>query len=84
MALYAVLYDPDRDVIPEPFDPDARKWDLFGEVTTITDVDQLARSLIRTWVGRIESGADTTYVFSAVVQEAINVKKRNDAELIRY
>ena len=40
-------YDPERgDVILNPFDPDARKWDLFGEITEDYDIDQLARALI--------------------------------------
>ena len=40
-------YDPERgDVILNPFDPDARKWDLFGEITEDYDIDQLALALI--------------------------------------
>jgi len=40
-------YDPERgDVILNPFDPDARKWDVFGEITEDYDIDQLARALI--------------------------------------
>ncbi len=40
-------YDPTRgDVILNPFDPDARKWDLFGEIIEEYDIDQLARALI--------------------------------------
>jgi Type IV secretion-system coupling protein DNA-binding domain len=38
------FYDETRDVILNPFDPDARKWDLFGEITNDYDVEQLARS----------------------------------------
>ena len=34
------------DVILNPFDPRAARWDLFGEMTTLYDADQLARSLI--------------------------------------
>jgi len=78
------FYDPDRDVILNPFDPDARKWDLFGEITNSYDVDQLARSLIpdngiqdRVWSGYART------VFSAVLQQSINVNRRSDAELIR-
>jgi type IV secretory pathway TraG/TraD family ATPase VirD4 len=41
------FYDPNRgDVILNPFDPRAARWDLFAEMTTIYDADQLARSLI--------------------------------------
>jgi type IV secretory pathway TraG/TraD family ATPase VirD4 len=40
-------YDPERgDVILNPFDPGARKWDLFGEITEDYDIDQLALALI--------------------------------------
>ena len=78
------FYDPDRDVILNPFDPDARKWDLFGEISTAYDVDQLARSLIpdaggqdRVWTGYART------IFSAVLQQVISVDVKNDAELIR-
>ncbi|HUN25150.1 MAG TPA: type IV secretion system DNA-binding domain-containing protein [Steroidobacteraceae bacterium] len=41
------FYDPARgDVILNPFDRDARKWDLFGEISNDYDAEQLARSLI--------------------------------------
>jgi len=41
------FYDPTRgDVILNPFDPRAARWDLFAEMTTVYDADQLARSLI--------------------------------------
>jgi hypothetical protein len=78
------FYEPDRDVILNPFDPDARKWDLFGEITTAYDVDQLTRSLIPDAGGRdpVWSGYART-VLSAVIQQAINVNRRSDAELVR-
>ena len=51
----ARFYDAARgDVILNPFDGDARKWDLFGEITNDYDVEQLARSLIP------DSGDDAT------------------------
>ena len=41
------FYDPSRgDVILNPFDTRSAKWNLFAEVRTAYDVDQLARSLI--------------------------------------
>jgi type IV secretory pathway TraG/TraD family ATPase VirD4 len=41
------FYDPQRgDVILNPFDRRSVKWDLFGEIKTSYDVDQLATSLI--------------------------------------
>src|SRR5260221_263497 len=81
----ARFYAADRgDVILNPFDGDAHKWDLFGEITNDYDVEQLARSLIpdsgasdRTW-----SQYARTF-FSAVVQQAIVADARNDAELYR-
>jgi hypothetical protein len=78
------FYDPARDVILNPFDSDARKWDLFGEITNSYDVEQLARSLIpdRGGEDRIWAGYART-VFSAVVQQNISVNLRSDAELLR-
>ena len=41
------FYDPARgDVILNPFDPRAARWDLFAEIIEPHDADQLARSLI--------------------------------------
>ena len=81
----ARFYEAERgDVILNPFDGDAHKWDLFGEITNDYDVEQLARSLIpdngasdRTW-----SQYARTF-FSAVVQQAIVADARDDAELYR-
>jgi type IV secretory pathway TraG/TraD family ATPase VirD4 len=39
-------YDPHGDVILNPFDTDAHRWDLFGEITEDYDIEQLARALI--------------------------------------
>ena len=42
-----LFYDPTRgDVILNPFDPRAARWDLFAEIIQLHDADQLARSLI--------------------------------------
>ena len=79
------FYDADRgDVILNPFDANARKWDLFGEITNDYDVDQLARSLIpdsgesdRTW------GEYARTFFSAVTQQAMIAGISNDVELYR-
>lgn len=92
----AIIADPDGgylarfyaaergDVILNPFDGDAHKWDLFGEITNDYDVEQLARSLIP------DCGAsDSTWsqyartFFSALVQQAIVADTRSDAELYR-
>jgi type IV secretory pathway TraG/TraD family ATPase VirD4 len=41
------FYDASRgDVILNPFDSRAARWDLFAEMATLYDTDQLARSLI--------------------------------------
>jgi type IV secretion system coupling TraD/TrwB family protein len=41
------FYDKNRgDVISNPFDPRGARWDLFAEMATLYDADQLARSLI--------------------------------------
>ena len=50
--------DPSRaDIVLNPFEPDSRKWDLFGEINNPYDIDQLARSLLpdqggpdRSWI----------------------------------
>jgi len=66
------FYDPRRgDVILNPFDSAALKWDLFGEITEAYDIDQLARSLIPD-----QGGADKSWreyartFFTAVTQQA--------------
>src|SRR6185437_12469005 len=65
------FYDPRRgDVILNPFDSRACKWDLFGEITEAYDIDQLARSLIPD-----QGGADRSWreyartFFTAVTQQ---------------
>ncbi len=81
----ARFYDAARgDVILNPFDGEARKWDLLAEITNDYDVEQLARSLIpdsgdsdRTWVGYART------LFGAVVQQAIAVQARDDVEIYR-
>lgn len=54
----AIIADPDGgylrrfkntsrgDIVLNPFEPDSRKWDLFGEINNPYDIDQLARSLL--------------------------------------
>ena len=43
----SLYYDPTRgDVILNPFDPRAARWDLFAEIIQPHDADQLARALI--------------------------------------
>jgi Type IV secretion-system coupling protein DNA-binding domain len=79
------FYDPARgDVILNPFDADAHKWDLFGEIINDYDIEQLARSLIpdsgdseRIWCEYART------FFTAVVRQSIKANDRNDAELFR-
>jgi Type IV secretion-system coupling protein DNA-binding domain len=79
------FYDPARgDVILNPFDGDAHKWDLFSEIINDYDVNQLARSLIpdsgdpdRIWCEYART------FFTAVVRQMIKVNDRNDTELFR-
>jgi Type IV secretion-system coupling protein DNA-binding domain len=79
------FYDRDRgDVILNPFEPDAVKWNLLGEITTDHDVDQLARSLIPDGGGsdRIWSGYARTF-FTAVVQQVVAARIADDGEIYR-
>jgi hypothetical protein len=78
----ARFYDAARgDVILNPFDGEAHKWDLFGEITNDYDVEQLARSLIP------DSGDDRTWseyartFFTAVAQRSIAMGDRDDGAL---
>ena len=64
-------YDPGRgDVILNPFDPRAARWDLFAEIILPQDADQLARSFIPDGHGedRIWPGFARTYVSSILRQ----------------
>jgi type IV secretory pathway TraG/TraD family ATPase VirD4 len=79
----AVIADPDGgymrrffraergDAILNPFEPASRKWDLFGEIHTPYDVEQLARSLIPDHEGSDRSwrGYARTF-FTAVTRRA--------------
>jgi type IV secretory pathway TraG/TraD family ATPase VirD4 len=79
------FYKPDRgDVILNPFEPGAVKWNLLGEITTDHDVDQLARSLIPDGGGsdRIWSGYARTF-FTAVVQQVVAARIADDGEIYR-
>jgi hypothetical protein len=81
----ARLHDPRRgDVILNPFDTRSVKWDLFREITSAYDVDQLARALIpddgspdRAWRGYART------FFSAVTRQAHAAGVTDVAELYR-
>ena len=79
------FYRPDRgDVVLNPFDPRSVKWDLFSEIKSDYDVEQLARSLIPDHEGqdRIWRGYARTF-FTAVTRQAHEAGTRNVEELYR-
>jgi type IV secretory pathway TraG/TraD family ATPase VirD4 len=79
------LYDPRRgDVILNPFDGRSVKWNLFGEIKTAYDVEQLARALIpddgspdRAWRGYART------FFTAVTRQAHAAGVTDVGELYR-
>jgi len=81
----ARFYDARRgDVILNPFDKRSVKWDLFRELTSAYDVDQLARALIpddgspdRAWRGYART------FFTAVTRQAHAAGVTDVAELYR-
>jgi type IV secretory pathway TraG/TraD family ATPase VirD4 len=79
------FYNGDRgDVILNPFEADAAKWNLIGEITTEYDVEQLARSLIPDSgePERIWSEYARTF-FTAVTQQAFAGGINDDGEVYR-
>jgi len=79
----AIIADPDGgylkrfkdtsrgDVVLNPFDPESLRWDLFGEIDSPYDIDQLARSLLPDQGGPDRSW--TSYArtfFTAVTRQA--------------
>jgi hypothetical protein len=92
----AVIADPDGgyvrrffsaargDVILNPFEASSRKWDLFGEIQTPYDVEQLARSLIPDHEGSDRSwrGYARTF-FTSVTRRAHEAGVDNVGELYR-
>ncbi|HVO47931.1 MAG TPA: type IV secretion system DNA-binding domain-containing protein [Steroidobacteraceae bacterium] len=78
------FYEPGRDVILNPFDGEARKWDLFGEITQANDIELLTHALIPDRGGRDSewNGYARTFLM-ALLQQARKAGARNDAELYR-
>jgi hypothetical protein len=79
------FFDGDRgDTILNPFDERSVKWDLFAEIKTPYDVEQLARSLIPDHEGsdRIWRGYARTFL-SAVTRRAHEAGVTDTAELYR-
>jgi len=79
------FYRPDRgDVVLNPFDPRSVKWDLFSEINSDYDVEQLARSLIPDHEGQDRSwrGYARTF-FTAVTRQAHEAGTKDVDELYR-
>jgi hypothetical protein len=79
------FYEPERgDIVLNPFDERSRKWDLFAEIRSAPDVDQLARSLIPDHEGfdRSWRGYARTF-FSAVTRQAREAGIEEMSELYR-
>jgi hypothetical protein len=77
------FYDERRgDVILNPFDARAAKWDVYGEITNDYDIDQLARSLIPDQEGSEASWrAYARTFFRAVVAQTRDAGVRDVSEL---
>jgi len=92
----AIIADPDGgylrrfkdasrgDIVLNPFEPDSRKWDLFGEINHPYDVDQLARSLLPD-----QGGSDRSWInyartfFTSVTRQAHEAGVTDLRELYR-
>ena len=79
----ARFYDPHRgDVILNPFDSRAARWDLFAEMQTTYDADQLARSLIPDADGPEKNWCGYARIFlSSLLRQLHRVKHNDVAEL---
>jgi hypothetical protein len=79
------FYDPARgDVVLNPFDERSLRWDLFAEIKTSYDVDQLARSLIPDHEGGDRSWRSYARTFfSAVTRQARDAGVTDVGELYR-
>ncbi len=81
----ARFYDASRgDVILNPFDPRAHRWNIYGELTAAHDVEQLARSLIPDHDGADKSwrGYARTF-FTAVARQTNDAGIHDLSELYR-
>jgi hypothetical protein len=77
------FYDPARgDVILNPFDPRAARWDLFAEIIQPHDADQLARSLIPDYDGQDRNWRNYARTFlTATLRQIHRTSERNLANL---
>jgi type IV secretory pathway TraG/TraD family ATPase VirD4 len=79
------FYRPDRgDVVLNPFDERSVRWDLFSEIKSAYDVEQLARSLIPDQGGedRVWRGYARTF-FTAVTRQMDEAGVKETEELYR-
>jgi hypothetical protein len=78
-------YEPSRgDVILNPFEPNAHKWDLFGEITEDYDIDQLARALIPDSGGEDRVWCEyARTLFTEVLRQMRRTGTNDDKELSR-
>ena len=73
------FYDRSRgDVILTPFDARAACWDLFAEMTTVHDADQLARSLIADTEGTERPWRNYARVFLTSLLRQLHRVKHDD------
>jgi len=79
------FYRPDRgDVLLNPFDERSVKWDLFSEIKTPYDVEQLSRSLIPDNGDQDRSWRDYARTFfTAVTRQAHDAGIKDVGELYR-
>jgi hypothetical protein len=79
------FYRADRgDVLLNPFDDRSVKWDLFSEIKTVYDVEQLARSLIPDHGDQDRSWRDYARTFfTAVTRQAHDAGIKDVSELYR-
>lgn len=78
-------YDPDRgDVILNPFDPKAHKWDLFGEIEQNYDIDELTLALVPDAGGddKIWTGYART-LLAELIRQLLDTDRAADKELSR-
>ena len=77
------FYDPRRgDQILNPFEPKAARWDLFGEMTTLHDAEQLSRSLIADAEGNEGPWRNYARVFlTSLLRQLHRVKHHDVGEL---
>ncbi len=79
------FHQPSRgDVILNPFDARSARWDLFGEISTPYDVDQLARALSPDHEGQDRSWrAYARTYFTAATRQLADAGVRDVGELYR-